>query len=372
MSWTYAPAAAGGLLRGATSGSLPRFLRFTPSADCAQVFRIMIALNELCPHLAPELEQVAAEIAAMAAGGGGAVGEAVSDAVRQVATTPGKRLRSGMVLLAARACGYDGPRCIVPAAVIEVLHVVSLVHDDVMDGADTRRGVPAARALWGNKMAVLLGDHLLAGALKRLAQTDDHEVTISVADAAMEMCRGQIQEITSPGRELTEAQYLGIVSAKTGSLFAASARLGAIAAGAGKTATTALDAFGRRFGIAYQIADDILDLTASAEDTGKSVARDLAQGHFTLPVIYSLRAGVPAQRAELLAALDGAHAREADLARVRQLIADTGGFEYASERAQNLADEAADQLMVLPESPARECLAAMARRGFATPATAGG
>ncbi len=331
----------------------------------------MIALDELCPDIVPDLERVAAEIAGIAASGYAPLGEAA----HYLATTPGKRLRPGLLLLAARACGYDGPRCIVPAAVVEVLHCVSLVHDDVIDGADTRRGAPAARALWGNKLAVLLGDHLLAGALRRLAETGDQVIMTDMAGAAMEMCRGQVQEIMSCGPGLAEAHYLEIVSAKTASLFAASARLGAIAADAVRSQMAALDAFGRSFGIAYQITDDILDLTATPRETGKSAARDLAQGQVTLPIIYGLREGSAAQRAELLAALDGAPEHVGangcsplrDLVRIRKLIADTGGFEYASGCARRFCDQAAATLSGLAQSPARECLLTLARGGLAAP-----
>ncbi len=140
----------------------------------------MIALDELCPDIAPDLERVAAEVSSMAAADYGPLAEPA----RHAAMTPGKRLRPGLLLLAARACGYHGPRCIVPAAVVEVLHCVSLVHDDVIDGAEVRRGAPAARALWGNKLAVLVGDHLLAGALRRLAETGDQVIMNDIAAAA--------------------------------------------------------------------------------------------------------------------------------------------------------------------------------------------
>lgn len=327
----------------------------------------MIALDELSPDLAPDLEQVAAEVVSIASSDCAAIGEAA----RYVVTTPGKRLRPGLLLLAARACGYRGPRCILPAAVIEVLHGVSLAHDDVIDEADTRRGTPAARALWGNKMAVLLGDHLLAGAFKRLTENGDTRLMDEIAQTALEMCRGQIQEIMLAGPGLSEAQYLGVVSAKTASLFAASCRLGAIAASAGGSERQALDGFGRGFGIAYQIADDLMDLAGAPEEMGKPVARDLAQGQITLPMIYALREGSAAQRAELSACLDGG-ARDADLTRVRKLIADAGGLDYAAKRVSHFAEEAVARLSSLPRSSARDCLLVLARDGVAMPIVAGG
>ena len=328
----------------------------------------MVLLEELCPDIAPQLAAISAEVAAMAASDY----RPVSEAARSIASTRGKRLRPGLLLLSARACGYDGSRCIVPAAVIEVLHGVSLVHDDVIDGADMRRGVAAARRLWGNKLSVLLGDHLLARAFRRLAELADQQVMTAIADAATEMCRGQIQEILACGPDLTEAQYFEIVSAKTASLFAASSQLGAIAAEGTEAEMATLESFGRAFGIAYQIADDILDLTATPEDAGKSVARDLAQGQITLPIIYSLSTGSAAQRAELLAALDGAPSHDIDPARVRKLIADAGGFEYAGGRVQSFADQAVRCLEPLAHSPAREALCAIARDGLAAPIVTGG
>jgi octaprenyl-diphosphate synthase len=337
----------------------------------------MIALDRLCPEIAPQLEQVAAEIASIAASDSASVDQAA----RHVANSVGKRLRPSLMLLAARAVrpdsaaasgdpgpsGVDGERCIMAAAVIEVLHGVSLVHDDVIDEAETRRGSASARMLWGNKMAVLLGDHLLAGAFKRLTKSGDAYVMAAIADTAVEMCRGQIQEIALAGPDLTEAQYLEIVSAKTASLFATSCRLGAALAGGGECAQQALDAFGRGFGIAYQITDDLLDLTGTAREMGKPVARDLAQGQITMPLIYALREGSAAQRAQLLACLDGRPGRAPDaldLAAVRRVVADAGGIAYAANRAQDFCQQAMAELETLPPSSARESLLALARDGL--------
>jgi len=328
----------------------------------------MIALETLCPEIAPQLEQVSAEMAAIAASDCGPVDKAA----RHVASSVGKRLRPGLMLLAARAFGGDGSRCIMAAAVIEVLHGVSLVHDDVIDEAEARRGSPSARMLWGNKMAVLLGDHLLAGAFKRLTQSGDAYVMTEIAETALEMCRGQIQEIMLAGPELSETQYLEIVSAKTASLFATSCRLGAALAGGGRREQQAVDAFGRRFGIAYQIADDLLDLTGTAQEMGKPVARDLAQGQITMPLIYALREGSATQRKELLACLDGGAGADLDLARVRRVVADAGGIGYAVNRAQGFCQQAMAELDLLPPSAPRECLLALARDGLAFPILARG
>jgi octaprenyl-diphosphate synthase len=328
----------------------------------------MIALEQLCPDIGDDLRHVADEIAAIAASDY----PALREAAHHIATHQGKRLRPGLLLLSARACGYDGARCILPAAVIEVLHGVSLVHDDVIDEADLRRGIATARVMWGNKMAVLLGDHLLAGAFKRLTESGDDHLMMEIAETAREMCRGQIQEILLAGPDLTEAQYLEIVSAKTASLFAASCRLGALAAGADDGRRRALNAFGRRFGIAYQIADDLLDLTADPTDIGKPVARDVAQGQITLPIIYALRESSIAQRSELLACLNGGVSKDSDIARIRKLVADAGGLDYATDRVRGFADEAIGHLDVLQPSPARACLLALARDGLATPIPAGG
>jgi len=328
----------------------------------------MITLDELYPDIAPDLEKIGGEIASIASSAYLPLG----DAARYLATTPGKRLRPGLLLLSARACGYAGPRCIVAGAVVEVLHAVSLAHDDVIDEADTRRGTPSARALWGNRMAVLLGDHLLAGAFKRLIESGDTNLMLEIANAAREMCRGQIQEIMLAGPDLTEAQYLEIVSAKTASLFAATCRLAAAAADADEPHRQALDSFGKGLGIAYQIADDVRDLTGTAEEMGKPVARDLAQGQITLPMIYALRQGSTAQSAELLACLDGNGRDVVDLPRIRKLIADIGGFEYAAARLQRFAEEAVDGLAALPSSAARDCLVSLSRNALAVPIIVGG
>lgn len=291
-------------------------------------------------------------------------------ASRHVTSGKGKRLRPAVLLMSADACGKITPQAVALAAIIELLHVASLVHDDVIDEAPRRRGQPSANVRWGNKISVLVGDYLLARAFLRVSQERDAKAMQQLAAAATCMCVGQILEITAPGPDLTEQGYLDIAQNKTGSLYACAAAAGAILADASDDQVEALRRFGLNFGTAFQIADDLLDILGSEQAAGKPVAGDLKQGKVTLPVIYVLQNGEQEASRELRQVLlTGDHGQE-KAAVIRSLVERGGGIEHARTVATRLLAEARAALSCLKDSPPRRALEQAAGAIFLLPPAA--
>jgi len=216
----------------------------------------------------------------------------------------GKRLRAALAVLAGGAAGQITAGHIDLAVIVELIHLASLVHDDVMDRADTRRGTPTAAARWGPETAVLLGDCLFAHALKLCTRFDSNLISRRIAEAASDVVQGEIlQTRRQYDLSLTEAEYRRLIGMKTGALFAVAAELGASLAGAAEPVVAAFREYGERLGLAYQIYDDCLDLVGTEQDTGKTLGTDLEKGKFTLPVLLRL-----------------AEAKDADVDRIRAVL----------------------------------------------------
>ena len=320
-----------------------------------------VHLTQLYPPLAESLADVERAMARLAR-----ADATLGDAAGYVISGRGKRLRPAVLLLAAEACGRRGPRTTLHGAVVELMHTASLVHDDVVDEAARRRGRPSAPSRWDNKISVLLGDYLLARAFQALTRAEDAPVVGELAGAAAEMCRGQVQEIVSSGPALTEEGYFEIIAAKTAALFRAAARVGALGSEPGLV--EAMGRFGREFGMAFQIADDVLDVTGTASESGKPVLGDLTQRKATLPAVYVLRTG-PAQARERLRAALGA-GPPAEQEELEALISRHGGIEYAWAAAGRHLEAARRSLAEAPESEAKQALLAAAGDGFPLPVMA--
>lgn len=272
----------------------------------------------------------------------------------------GKRLRPMLVLLSARACGYEGDSHIELAAVIELIHTATLLHDDVVDDADRRRGRRSANALWGNPASVLVGDFLYSRSFQMMVDVDDFEVMRIMADATNTIAEGEVlQLINLHDADTTEERYLEVVRNKTAKLFEAGASLGAVLAGRGEPLTGALARYGMLLGTAFQIADDVLDYDAAPEELGKDLGNDLAEGKPTLPLIYAANHGDEAQTQLVRSAIEtGGLGR---LAEVQQALRDSGALSYAAERARATASEANEALAAVPESRYKDALAALTR-----------
>jgi len=321
---------------------------------------------ETYPPLGDYLEVVEREIARMSDCRLGALREGAVHVTRG----RGKRLRPALLLLAAEACGRVSERVIGYAALMELIHTASLVHDDIVDEAQWRRGMPSARSRWDNKISVLLGDFLLTRCFGELVTLADPELERLVAEVTTNMCVGAVQELISNGLDQTETEYLTIVSAKTACLFGLCAKIGALLAGDNEDYAAALEEYGSRFGLAYQIADDILDLVGDQRETGKPTAADLRQRKITLPLIYALADGCPAGNQELRSILSQPELSEEQLSRVQRITQESGAVEQAWVIVRRYLEQARCAIEPLPESEARVALIRWCEEAFPLPVMA--
>jgi len=239
--------------------------------------------------------------------------------------------------------------------------MASLIHDDVIDRAETRRGRPAANATWGNHKAVLSGDYLWAVATSVLANDCDTEVIKILSDTSVRMIEGVVSELQSPDRDDLMSRYLEIIRLKTAELMAACCEVGAIVAGGGLQARAALSGYGRTLGMAYQITDDLLDLTGDPERLGKPVGGDLREGKMTSPTIFALQSATGPDRDRLLSIIRGDQADDDDLQFALDLVLDCGADERCMALASDYIDQAQDALSALAPSTARDQLEGFSR-----------
>jgi octaprenyl-diphosphate synthase len=273
----------------------------------------------------------------------------------------GKRLRPALLLLTAQACGKVTPAHHVLAAVVEMIHTATLVHDDVLDGASVRRHVPTVNALSGNQASIMLGDYLFTHAFHLSSTLDDVRACRIIGEATNRLCVGELQQICRRGNfDLSEAEYFDIIDAKTAELTACCCKLGAIYADMSDDVIDRLTNFGRSLGIAFQIADDLLDIVGTEETAGKSLGTDLEQQKPTLPLIHLLHNAPAEQVARVCAILTAAgnHKRDALLPELRT----SGSLAYAQRRAEAYAARALADLECLPPSNGRAILATLADR----------
>ncbi|MFN0054016.1 MAG: polyprenyl synthetase family protein [Planctomycetales bacterium] len=283
----------------------------------------------------------------------------VQEVLAHLTSYRGKRLRPMLVLLSALACGGIEPAHVVLAAVVEMIHTATLVHDDVLDEATTRRHVATVNSRWSNETSVLLGDYLFTHAFHLASSLGDATACRLIGRATNIVCEGEMAQVADRGNLLLpEEQYFDIVEAKTAELCAVSCYLGAHYAGASEAVGQALDRYGRNLGIAFQIADDLLDLAGDEDRTGKSLGTDLQKQKLTLPIIHLLANASPAesQRIRELLAQPDPRTRGTIL----PLLESRGALDYARGRADEFTIAARQQLTLLPESPARQLLEELA------------
>jgi octaprenyl-diphosphate synthase len=273
----------------------------------------------------------------------------------------GKRLRPALLLLTAHACGNVTPAHHVLAAVVEMIHTATLVHDDVLDHASMRRHLTSINAGWGDQASVLLGDYLFTHAFHLSSTLDDVRACRIIGDATNIVCAGELHQITQRGNlSLSEAEYLDIIDAKTAELTSCCCRLGALYSGVDEQTVEALARYGRNLGIAFQIADDVLDLVGREDAAGKSLGTDLEQQKLTLPLIRLLMDASAEDAGRYRAILDSPenHKRET----LGPDLIDSGAITYARRRAQDHAGRARDELVCLPHSRCRDILQALTER----------
>lgn len=284
------------------------------------------------------------------------------DLVRHVERYRGKMLRPTLVHLAAMAAGGHTPDHDKLAAVVETIHLATLVHDDVLDEADTRRQGATINALQGNEAAVILGDYLIASAFHLCSSIDDQGVALRVGEVTRTLCEGELLQLHHRDDfDLAEPEYFKIIERKTASLIELAAEQGARLAGADEKTCAALAGFGRELGIAFQIRDDLLDLVGDQPVVGKDLGKDLDKGKVTLPVIHHLKHATPDQRSDTLRLLsDLATGKAHDRIPIQTALHMTGSIEAAQHAAATRLETARAYLAELPETPARALLDDMA------------
>lgn len=259
----------------------------------------------------------------------------ISEVARYVLSSGGKRIRPVFLILSARLGNYVGERMYDLSAVIEFIHTATLLHDDVIDNAALRRGNPTVHALWGNEMAILIGDYLYSKAMALALADKDHLVMQTVSDVTVEMAKGQVIE-TLKQRDLgtSEADYYRIIGLKTASLFAACCTIGAVLGGVPPAQRARVGAFGHHVGMAFQMADDTLDFVAPEAQLGKPVHNDLKEGKITLPIIVAMQRASAREAQVIVDYLHNEHATEVDLQQVIALLHKYDTLQLTMARAQ--------------------------------------
>jgi len=284
----------------------------------------------------------------------------VNQVAEHIVAAGGKRLRPILLLLAARALGHSGRDAQQLAAVIEFIHTSTLLHDDVVDESDLRRGRKTANALWGNAASVLVGDFLYSRSFQMMVELDRMEVMQLLADTTNAIAEGEVLQLLHVRNPDTdEAAYLRVIERKTAVLFAAATQLGALLAGTDEATQQRLYAYGLNLGCAFQIADDVLDYSADEADLGKHLGGDFGEGKATLPLIHAMAHAAPEARARLRLLIE--HGDVDGLPEVLAVIHSTGGLEYSRQRAREYAEAAENALDGLADNAAMAALRGLAR-----------
>jgi octaprenyl-diphosphate synthase len=269
----------------------------------------------------------------------------------------GKRLRPMLTLASTRMCGYAGDRQVALAACVEFIHTATLLHDDVVDKSDLRRGAATANTVWGNKPSVLVGDFLFSRAFQLMVSDGSLRTLKILSDASAVIAEGEVlQLITSNDTETAEAAYLEVVRAKTATLFAAACRIGAVIADRPILEEEALASYGMNLGIAFQLIDDCLDYSARQIELGKTVGDDFTDGKITLPVVLAFRRGSDDERAFWRRTLEDGEIGDGDLEHAVELMGRHGALRDTVERARHYGSVARDAIDIFPESPAKAAL----------------
>lgn len=275
-----------------------------------------------------------------------------------ILSSGGKRIRPLLLILSARLFGYPEKSDLLLGSLVEFIHTATLLHDDVLDEADIRRGEKTARRLWGNHASILVGDYLYSQAMALIASFHNHDINEIMADACRKMAEGEVLQLCANSQpDLTEAEYFKIVEYKTAILVAASCKVGAIIGGASLEEQMALYRFGFNLGMAFQLADDRLDYSADHAKLGKSLGQDIRQGMITLPLIHLLQTCSPSEQDWLREKILSHSVDDQELDRILGMMRKQGSLAYSTMRAREYVEASALDLVSFPESPAKRSLA---------------
>jgi octaprenyl-diphosphate synthase len=281
----------------------------------------------------------------------------IPEVANHLIASGGKRLRPMLTLATAALCGYRGEGHVKLAASVEFMHTATLLHDDVVDESDMRRGKLAARMLWGNEASVLVGDFLLGQAFKMMVEVGSLEALDVLSTAATIIAEGEVLQLSvAKNMETTEDDYLQVIRAKTAALFAAASEVGPIIAGTSKADRAALKSYGMNLGLAFQLVDDALDYGGKAADLGKNTGDDFREGKITLPVILAWRRGTAEERHFWREAIENGDNGDASLERAMGLITKYGSLSDTIARANHYGTMARDAIAAIPGSPWKSAL----------------
>ena len=285
----------------------------------------------------------------------------VSQVAEYIIGAGGKRLRPQVLLLAARATGHKGSQHHALAAMIELIHTSTLLHDDVVDESTLRRGRDTANARFGNAASVLVGDFLYTRAFQMMVSANSLRIMEVMADATNIIAEGEVLQLMNIGNaDLDEAGYLQVIRYKTAKLFEAATRLAAVLTHQPEPVEQAMTDYGKYLGTAFQIIDDVMDYCSQSDDMGKNVGDDLAEGKPTLPLLRAMAVGTPEERQLIRDAIEHRNGME-HLERILAILDRTGALEYARQRAREEADKAIAALAILPDSQHRQALETLAQ-----------
>jgi octaprenyl-diphosphate synthase len=315
-----------------------------------------LTAKEIFDLVKDDLKLVERELRAESA----ASAEAVTHIAQYLQSSGGKRLRPILLLLSTRMIGPVTPGAIRMAAVVELIHGATLIHDDVIDMAQTRRGRPSSNVIWGNQVSVLSGDWLYMQAFQIALRERNFHVLDMLINLTQMMVEGELFQLERLGKiSITEADYMQLVDRKTACLFSVCARLGAHLAGASECTESRLGEFAWNLGIAFQLVDDVLDFTARETVLGKPVGNDLREGKVTLPLIYSLETAGPEERRKVETVLAERSYGTIPFSVIRGIVERHRGVERVQERAQDFTDKARAIIAEFPDSPYQRALAAV-------------
>jgi octaprenyl-diphosphate synthase len=274
-----------------------------------------------------------------------------------VLSSGGKRIRPALLLLSAHLCGYRGDRHVPLASVIEFIHTATLLHDDVVDNANLRRGLASANTLWGNEASVLVGDFLFSKSFSLMVGVGDLAVLKVLSNATTIIAEGEVlQLVCTSDLDITEERYIEVVKCKTAILLSAACQAGAILGGTSPALEVALRDFGMELGTAFQLIDDTLDYIASEEQFGKSIGHDLEEGKITLPLIHTLKQCTPDERAQIADIIDKDLLDKDDFDLVFGLVGKYGGIDYSLATAKGYIDRSKMCLDMFEDSPGKRAL----------------
>ncbi|MCG8507700.1 MAG: polyprenyl synthetase family protein [Rhodospirillales bacterium] len=269
----------------------------------------------------------------------------------------GKRMRPMLTLAASRMCGYKGKRHLSLATCVEFIHTATLLHDDVVDHSDLRRGLASANAVWGNKTSVLVGDFLFARSFELMVEDGSLEVLGILSNASSVIAEGEVaQLVTANDTETGETAYMDVIRAKTAQLFAAACKIGAVVADRPKVEQDALESYGMNVGIAFQLIDDVLDYSARQATLGKTIGDDFREGKITLPVVLAFRRGSEGERAFWQRTLESLDQQEGDLEKAIELMQRYGSLDDTVARARHYGAIARDALGLFADCDEKKAL----------------